>query len=364
MKKLLSLTLALCIALTMVASFALIVDTTPVNSDPFVLSSIKVTDVAGYNAPYSAVDSAATYVANQTAYVVVGFQIGAIDASKGIVALNTTAAHEITVTSSTLDMTYAASTVKAFSVLSTGAIAPIPAVGVTAAADKVVIASNADAMGFSQPATGVNQYFYAFIAITKPATAGAVKAAFKVSPTEFVGDATTTTLNVFDSTGLKYVIDRTIDAANGDTYTVSTMSGTTKTELFGYKNTAGNASFAYISKGGVQTNLDYFGHITYQNGTTTVDITSTVNAVNAFFGFSFVNTTYPVKDVHFTAKTIGNPIVVTDTYSYVNADVNVDDDDVIIAPTGDFSANIAIAFASSAVLAAAALLFVAKKARD
>ena len=94
-----------------------------------------------------------------------------------------------------------------------------------------------------------------------------------------------------------------------------------------------------------------------------IDLTAVVAEVNTFFGFSFAIRQCRF-DKHFEAKTVGNPVVVTDTYAYVTAVVTDGDGDVDIAPTGDFSANIVIVMAASAVLAAAALAFVAKKARD
>lgn len=364
MKKIFSIVLALCVALSLVTSSALVASTTPTNSDPFILASIRVTDIAGYNAPYAAADITTAFAPNQTAYVVVGFQVKAIDAAAGIVALDpANPVREITITSSSLDLTFAASTMKAFSV-SDGAIAPIVPVLPTVAADKLVFSTTTTAMNFVQPATGTNSYYYSFIAIVKPATVGLVKGSFKVSPTMFTGNASASTLSVFDANGLKYIIDRTIDATAGDTFTVSTMNGTTKTELFGYKNSAGNAHFGNITFGGAPTIIDYFGHILYTSGASTVDITATVAAVNTFFGFSFTNTLYPVLPAHFEAKTVGNPIVVLDGYVYLNATIDNGDDGIIIAPTGDLSANIIIVLAASAVLAAAALLFVAKKARD
>ena len=44
-------------------------------ADPVVLKGIVVTDAAGYDAPYAAVDTSTTYVENQTAFVVIALEI-------------------------------------------------------------------------------------------------------------------------------------------------------------------------------------------------------------------------------------------------------------------------------------------------
>jgi len=366
MKKTLSLVLALALAVSMFASFALIVPGNATNDDPFTITGIKVTDAAGYAAAYAAVDSAAAFVENQAAYVVASFVLR--DDVNYDVAIPGT--HTTTVTSSTLDLSYADSTFKGFTVAVDGTITPTAPITVTDSNNEVTM-TYTYAAGQPVVEDDVIKYFVSFVAVTKPATAGEVKASLKVAGKKFVDSASGTTLFVYDSTGLKYIIERTIDPVAGDSFMVQTwsgISGAAYKELFSYENDALNAKFSNISKGGFASRVDFFGKIWDTKGTADqsddVDITDTVNAVNAFFGFSFANTDYPVLPKHFEAKTVGNPIVVTDTYAYVTAVVTDGDNGVDIAPTGDFSANIVIVMAASAVLAAAALAFVAKKARD
>lgn len=388
MKKTLSFALAFCLAISMIASFALIAPGPATSSDPLKLTSIKVTDAAGYAAPYAAVDTAYAFVENQTAYVVFCVEVRSEDDSDGIKDLNEDEDRTIKVTSSTLDLTYAPSTLKIWEVLHTGAIDPdymdYPGTSsYDSATNTYKLVFDPEDIHMNQPQDEkdwVNKYYFAFIAVTKPATSGEVKATLAVAKTSFAtftaisgvpSMANSKILYVYSADGLKYKI---ID--NGGTGESFWVLDDDDDLLFAYNNN-GPATMSGVKFSGIWAsrtvngydwilvNPDYTGRLTYKNAAgSTVDITDTVNAVNTFFGFSFANTGYPVKASHFEDKTVGNPIVVTDTYAYVTAVVTETDTDVEIAPTGDFSANIVIVMAASALLAAAALAFVAKKARD
>jgi len=432
MKKTLSIVLALCLAVSMIASFALIVPGPATSSDPITLVSIKVTDAAGYAAPYAAVDSAYAFVENQTAYVVFCLQVRSKDVDDGIALMDPTAVRTISVTSSTLDLTYAPTTLKAWYVDgATDAIGPVNHSATKkydSATNTFKLSGTPGALQIYQPGAELDlahKYYYAFIAVTKPATSGEVKASLAVSSTSFSGDV----LRIYDSTGLKYIIHRTVITTPAivghpaiaevghwsnhdvtshtpgavenpasdlhgwyvwhvDTAAVPAVIGTPASTLtmfaihdedddalIRFVNKAGDDAFDKIqawaiplggsAKTWVDVHPDYFGKLTYVNAANaTVDVTDLVNGINAFFGFSFANTDYPVKSSYFEDKTSGNPIVVTDTYNYVTAVVTEGDDNIEIAPTGDFSANIVIVMAASAVLAAAALAFVAKKAHE
>jgi len=393
MKKTLSIVLALCLAVSMIASFALIVPGPDKSSDPITLVSIKVTDAAGYAAPYAAVDSAYAFVENQTAYVVFCLQVRSKDVDDGIDKMDLVAERTIKVTSSTLDLTYAPATLKAWYV--DGATDAIGKVNLSAATTKYESDTNTfkltgtpGALQIYQPVAELDQthkYYYAFIAVTKPATAGEVKASLAVAKTSFAlydfGNPLkdlkgtplpgSTILNCYSSEGLKYRIIN-----NGGTGESFWVLNTDNKLLFAYNNTSATSvsgvkfSSIWASRRSdmidwVKVNPDYYGKLTYTNAAdVSVDITDLVASVNSFFGFSFANTDYPVKASYFEDLTVGNPIVVTDTYSYVTAVVTEGDENIEIAPTGDFSANIVIVMAASAVLAAAALAFVAKKAHE
>lgn len=390
MKKTLSIALALCLAVSMIASFALIAPGPATSSDPLTLVSIKVTDAAGYAAPYAAIDSAYAFVENQTAYVVFCVQVRSQDTSDGIADLDEFADRTIRVTSSTLDLTYAPSTLKIWEVWHTGAIDPDSLSHHASstydyATNTYKLVFKAHEIGMNQPEINkdlVNRYYFAFIAVTRAASAGDVRASLDVAKTSFAAYTPLSNfngnplpgsliLNAYAADGLRYKI---ID--NGGTGTSFWVLDEDNDFLVAYNNN-GPASMSgvkfdaiYATKtvngyDWVKVSPDYTGRLTYENAAgVKVDITDLVNSINSFFGFSFANTGYPVLRKHFEDKTVGNPIIISDTYNYVTAVVTQTDEDIDIAQTGDFSANIVIVMAASAVLAAAALAFVAKKVRD
>lgn len=364
MKKTLSIVLALALALAAFSSFALVA--TPADpTSPFVLTGIKVTDAAGYATPYVAVDNAAAFVENQAAYVVVCAELRDNDDYKTYSG----PPREIKVTSATLDLSYALDTDKAFSQGLIGGIWPFAPFDPSLNVAKDVLTIKYMGPGpapLNQPteAGKVIKYTFAFMAITKPATAGLVKAALTVDPTEFIPRTGPfgpyATLLVYDGGVLKY----TINHYNGNDYAVYAGEFDPLYVAKNYLFTYDEGLTVIYDLPGWTTGWNYAGRLIAKNPSEPdKDLTDTVNAVNAFFGFNFA-LSGAAGESDFEAKTGGNPIVVSDTYNYVTAVVTLPDDEIEIAPTGDFSANIVIVMAASAILAAAALAFVAKKARD
>lgn len=91
-------------------------------------------------------------------------------------------------------------------------------------------------------------------------------------------------------------------------------------------------------------------------------LASIYNEFVSFYGFNFAYTS-AVIDTDFTGKA-GHTTDMNATFNYFGASIDVDDIDIDIPPTGDASASVLIVLGASAILAAAALFFVMKKARD
>lgn len=402
MKKTLSIVLALAIAIAMFSSFALIA-AAPDATNPFTLNSILVTDLNGYTNPYMAVDNAALFVENQVAYVALSATLRGSQADDGDTVDIDLAATEynVTVASSTLDLSYATSTARYQSTtIDDGAKTILPAAALVAG-DPIDVDDDSPLVFEITPTQPNDEddyvnYFWSFVAVTKPATAGLVTASLAVTATVFdtVDMEDVLALPVFENGVLKYTIVRaTTPTTLGVNYAVFAGAAFNADDTFNFSNYL----FTYVQDGSntivngdsIGYDLDtadvldpdtinvyvepLSGKIFYLGtgtppaigGTGTAadkDITADVTAVNMFFGFSFAAPA-DAGNGAFEVKTIGNPIVISDTYNMFTA-VVTDGDGVDIAPTGDFSANIVIVMAASAVLAAAALAFVAKKARD
>lgn len=411
LKKILSIALALVLAVGAFAAFALTADSS--TNNPFRITSIKVSDASGYSNPYAAVDSAKVFSENEAAYVVMEYNLIANDGDgtyKGWADFCGSAAdpYVTTVTSSTLDFTYAEATRKVQTKYFDGSISATYAMGSGFTGSGVYNNFSYDSTKYeinvkmdpsSIAGTGgsgstyyalfgrgkVEKYFVAFIAVTKSASAGEIKAAMKVASTKFTTSSdfwlggSTQYLVAYDAAGsARY----TIVKLGGSQYTYRVFSGkavkTNDPHVYLFDYVQNGTMFRYIgysstpgslADDAVPVGFTYDGRLVFLGGDNTLgtsddkDLTSVVNEANAFFGFTF-STSNPAADKDFQNKTAGNPYVVTDTYSYFTAPVAVVDEEVEIAPTGDLSANIVIVLAASAVLAVAALAFVAKRSRE
>lgn len=398
MKKGISIILSIALALSMLASVALI-ETNTNYADPVILKSILVTDAAGYAAPYAAVESAMVYVENQAAFVVIAVEIKPASEDDHIGILDGdgipdfefplpllppsnhfTTNRVITVNSSTLDLSIAKQTSKYLYVNPDGAItAPLDdSIYYTydSAKNELTIAL-ADLV---QDDDGVNKYFFSFAAITKPATLGEIKATLPGVPMQFTQvieddelEFPISWLKVYSNNELKYIINAWGVHPSFLDFQVFDAKGK---PLIDYINTLPEdmpgAKFEHINVYGDDPigsrcvfSANYLGRIVYKDMEgNDVDVTDLVNEVNAFFGFSFANADYPVKHTYFEAKTVGNPTVVKDTYLYLTAVINDNDVDVAVAETGDFSVSVLIAMVISAFVASAALAFTLNKARN
>lgn len=377
MKKTISAVLALALILSLFSSFALIYPTSTTLIDPFSLESIRVTDASGYAAPYHAVDNANAFVENQAVFVIIAVKIKGQSADDRIASLKE-GVRTITVTSQSLDLSTAASSARLVWRYSDDSLSKNESIAnsvETVDLTKVIFRIFID--DAIQPAEDKVVMGYAsFIAVSKPAVSGEIKADLTNDLSEFSNFASFPVLQyagieltrqsyIYSSNSLKYIIRAD---ATGLNFVVHTKTGDEETALFAYRNAGGKFKAIVHEDSTSVDNLvtpDAAGKLTYINASnTTVDITSIVSAVNSYFGFSFANSQYPVKEEHFEAKSGGSHTILTDTYAYVTAVVTDIDADVEVAQTGDFSANIIFVLSASVVLAAAALLFIAKKVRN